>query len=174
MKSAKKLIFIQSPYIIPTKRMMGGFIGEGDFKDIKITALTNSMGSSPNLPAFSGYMNYRKEMVDNGIELYEYQSIDSLHTKAFIIDNNIFALGSFNTDPRSTYLSTESMVIIHSKEAAQKLEEGLLNYLGESLLVAKDYYYVEKEGIEVVPVRPIKKVTLKIMSYIIGLFEHLL
>lgn len=174
MKSAKKSIFIQSPYIIPSRGMIQGFVDESNFIGIDIRALTNSLASTPNLPAYSGYMNHRTEIIDSGMKVYEYQSQDSLHTKAFIIDDDILALGTFNSDPRSTYLSTESMIIIHSNQAAKKLEEGLVPYLDESLLVGVDYEYIEKDGLSALPVPGFKKLTVKLLSYITRFFEYLL
>ncbi|HLS52635.1 MAG TPA: phospholipase D family protein [Tissierellaceae bacterium] len=174
MKTAKNTIFAQSPYIIPNRQMIQGFLDKDEFQDIEINILTNSLASTPNLPAYAGYMNYRKELVDSGLNIYEYQSKDSLHTKSFIIDDDLLAIGSFNSDPRSTYLSTESMVIIHSKEAVEKIEEGLEEYLATSLLVDKDYGYVEKEGVEILPVKPIKRISIKILSLIVRWFEYLL
>lgn len=174
IKSAKKSIFLQSPYIIPSKEMVQGFINETDIKDIEVTALTNSLASTPNLPAYSGYLGYRKGLIDKGIDIYEYQSTDSLHTKSYIIDDDLLIIGSFNTDPRSTFLSTESMLVIHSKQAVGKIEEGLDSYISRSLLVSPDYNYIDRDGIDLVPVSQIKEYTIKILSYLTKWFDFLL
>lgn len=174
IKSAKESIFIQSPYIIPNKQMIQGFLNEDEFNDIEIIALTNSLASSPNLPAYSGYLNHRKQLINSGIKIYEYQSIDSLHTKAFIIDDSLLAIGSFNSDPRSAFLSTESMLVIHSSQAVEKIEEGLENYFKKSLLVGEDYNYLPREDTPITPVSPIKKLAVYSLSYISRWFEFLL
>ena len=44
----------------------------------------------------------------------------TLHTKAFVVDDREVFIGSFNFDPRSAYINTESGVIIHSEELAQQ------------------------------------------------------
>ncbi len=174
MKSAQKSIFVQSPYIIPNKQMIENFLNEDEFRGIDITALTNSLGSTPNLPAYSGYLNHKKELVDSNINIFEFQSEDSLHTKSFIIDDNLLAIGSFNSDPRSTYLSTESMVIIHSTEAVKKIEEGLHNYFDKSLLVSENYNYLPGKDIEITPVSPLRRAVVNILSLITRWFEYLL
>lgn len=174
MKSAKESIFVQSPYIIPNKQMTKGLINKDDFNNIQSTVLTNSLASTPNLPAYSGYLNYRKNLIDNGINIYEYQSTNSLHTKSFIIDDNLLAIGSFNTDPRSAFLSTESMLIIHSNKAVEKIEEGLENYFNKSLLVSKDYNYIPRKAVPIISTNPLKEFVVNILSYITRWFEFLL
>lgn len=174
MKSADDSIFIQSPYIVPNKHMKKGFLDKKNFSNINIDILTNSMASTPNYPAFAAYMNHRKNIVDSNINLYEFQSLDSLHTKSYIIDREILAIGSFNLDPRSAYLNTESMIVIHGEESILELEEVLSHYMNQSLLVDNDYNYVPKENILELKVRSTKKIILNILSYIVRLFEHLI
>lgn len=172
--SAKGSIFIQSPYTIPGKGMLENFLDEGDFKDKTITLLTNSLASSPNYPAFSAYLNHRKNLVDWGMNIYEFQSKNSLHTKAFILDDELMALGSFNADSRSAFLSTESMVVIHGKEAVESLEGDLRSYLDSSLLVGPDYSYIPREGVNELPVPEIKRLIMTLLSYLLKPFEYLL
>lgn len=174
MKAAKSSIFIQSPYVVPSKAMTKGYLNDIDAENIDIFILTNSLASTPNFPAFSGYTNHRKKLVDKGITIFEYQSKDSIHAKAFTIDNDLLAIGTFNADPRSAFLSTESMVVIHSAEAAEKLDEGLMQYIEESLVVDKDYNYIESNNVEEVPVNIVKRVIVFILSHIVRFFEFLL
>lgn len=174
MKYADDSIFIQSPYVIPSKGMIKGFLNKDDFIDKEIFLLTNSLGSTPNLPAYSGYLNHRKSIVDKDINVFEFQSEDSLHTKAFVFDSELVAIGSFNLDHRSAYLSTESMVVIHSAEGVKKLEEGLASYVKESLLVDRDYNYVTDKNVAEIPVHPIKRIIINSLSYIVKWFEYLL
>ncbi len=174
IQSAQKSVFIQSPYVIPSRNMIKNYLDSKDFSDINISILTNSLASTPNPPAFAGYLNHRKKIVDMGINIFEYQSRDSLHAKAFVIDSDLFAIGTFNTDPRSTYLSTESMVIIHSSEGVKHLEEGLMGYMAESLTVDKNYGYSPSEDLEATPVKRSKILLLSFLSFWARLFEFML
>jgi putative cardiolipin synthase len=45
----------------------------------------------------------------------------SLHTKAAVIDEKIAVVGSFNLDPRSNYINTETSVIVHDEKFAKAL-----------------------------------------------------
>ena len=53
----------------------------------------------------------------------------TLHTKAFLVDRHKVFIGSFNFDPRSANLNTESGVIIESAvlgaEFGENVEEGI-------------------------------------------------
>ena len=174
IQAAKKSVFIQSPYVIPNGQMTKGFIDKSLFENIDISILTNSLASTPNLPAYSGYLNHRREIIDHGINIYELQSHDSIHTKSFVIDDDLILIGSFNMDPRSSYLSTESMVVIHSHELVEDFKDVAKEYVDKSLLVGSDYHYITKEGVKEEKVSFIKKFLITSLSYLTRFFEFLL
>lgn len=174
INSAKESVFIQSPYVIPTKKILSSFSNKNKARDVSVSILTNSLGSTPNLPAYSGYLNHRKDLVNLGINIYELQSQDSIHAKSFVIDNNLLLIGSFNLDSRSVNLSTESMVVIHSSHAVNRFEDGIKEYIDQSLLVSPDYEYFPKDGVLKKEVSFIKTFLVKTLSYITKWFEFLL
>ena len=137
---SKNSIFIQSPYVIPSKSIKTTFKQYNIDLD-KIHLLTNSSASSPNLIAFSGYNNHKKNMIDNGLTIYEYQGPGSIHAKTAIFDQQVSIIGTFNVDSRSSYLSTESMVIIDSKEISNTLKKEMQKNLFHSLEVNDNYKY---------------------------------
>lgn len=138
MEHAEHSVFIQSPYVIPTKKM-NRYIDKTKLpKDI--TVLTNSLASTPNVIAFSGYTNQRNNILALGTNVYEYQGKDSLHAKTYILDDRISVVGSFNLDARSAFLSTETMVVIDSVEFTRSLQEEVNSYKANSLVVSKDGY----------------------------------
>lgn len=173
MKYAKESIVIQSPYIIPTKQMQE-YVEPLKVKPEKITFLTNSIASSPNIMAFSGYTNHREGLAKQGANLFEYQGPDSLHAKTFIYDNRISAVGAFNVDSRSAFLSTETMVIIDSVEFAEQLGKELDYYYGKSLKLGANGSYLENPDVEKGEASFFKSILIKVLSYITLLIEHLL
>ena len=64
-------------------------------------------------------------MVDKKIDIYEFQGPGSIHAKTSIYDERTSVNGTFNIDPRSSYISTESIVIIDSEEFAKTLKAEL-------------------------------------------------
>ncbi|MBT8146150.1 MAG: hypothetical protein KJN90_04810 [Gammaproteobacteria bacterium] len=98
--------------------------------------ITNSFAANNQFAAHAGYAPSRTALLKAGIDLYESLpnadvigaelvaatgSRATLHTKAFIIDEQDFFIGSFNFDPRSANLNTESGVIIHSPPLAEAM-----------------------------------------------------
>ena len=174
-QKAEKSIFLQSPYIIPSKKMMTGFFNEIQKDGVKLKVLTNSRASTPNYLAFSVYLNYRNKMVESGADIYEYHGEHSIHTKAYGIDDDMSLIGSFNIDPRSAFLSTETMVVIHSKEIKNQLDDMTNEYEKKSLLIGEDYKYIINESsIEERSVSMFKNILLKIIGFCGRFFEFLL
>ena len=143
-----------------------------DYK--KVTMLTNSLSSSPNPLAIAGYMNGKKEIIDNGVDIYEYQGPKSIHSKTYIIDEYISVIGSFNFDARSSYINTESMVVIYSEVFAENLKENIQVDFDNSLKLGKDYLYVDNDDIEEGQVSIFKEIIAKILSKIVWFLDYLL
>lgn len=172
-EEAQEYIFIQSPYVIPSREMKTKF-KKYQVDLTKANMLTNSQYSSPNVLAMSGYFNNRKSIVDSGVQLYEYQSTNSLHGKTYIFDDAISAVGSFNLDARSSYINSESMVIISSKEFTDKLKNNIQVDLDNSLRVDRDYSYVNDDSVEEGNVSIFKRIITKILSKISLFLDYLL
>ena len=166
-EAAEKSVFVQSPYIIPT-RSMRSYWNFDELNRKEVYILTNSLLSSPNFFGSAGYKKYRKKIIDSGVNVYEFQGPGSIHAKSYIYDNRIAAIGSFNLDERSTHLSTETMVIIDSVELVENLEKEIGKQMNNSLKVDKDYSFVENPLIEEGNVSFIKSIivnTLFILNY---------
>ncbi len=134
-------ILSETPYLF---LMPGTFniIDELRKRDVRIRILTNSLASTDNVIAFSGYFKQRQMILKAGVELYELKSEPelresviqryallenkpplALHAKTAVFDRQVVFLGSFNLDPRSTHLNTEIGVLIYSDELAQQVAE---------------------------------------------------
>lgn len=125
---------IISPYFIP------GRLGVNKFKQLRqnnvnIDILTNSLATNDVIMAHGGYAPYRKTLLKEGIHLYELKPFGpqdksllgshgaSLHTKAFLVDDNIGFVGSFNFDARSAKLNTEMGVLFSQATIADGLKQ---------------------------------------------------
>ncbi|NOH24173.1 phospholipase D family protein [Vibrio europaeus] len=135
-ESAEKSILIQTPYLVTTKSDRK-FLRQLVDKGVEIKILTNSLASNDNLEAFSGYQRNRSALLKTGVEIYEFKPdakvrqrvmtehmfkrlpttpIFGLHAKTMTIDEHITIVGTYNFDPRSANLNTESFTVIHSPE----------------------------------------------------------
>ena len=142
VKQAHKQVTIQSPYLILTSEAKALF-KELIKRGVKIRINTNSLAASDNMQAFSGYRNQRNMLKKMGVEVYEfrpdaesqknlmtrYQRIKhpkfSLHAKTVVVDSSKVYIGTFNLDPRSVNLNTETGVIIDNNVLAKQVEAAI-------------------------------------------------
>ena len=71
LENAKSSILIQSPYLIMPEGGIEFFKGLID-KGVRVRISTNSLASTDNIQAFSGYAGQRKDLLRAGVEVYEY------------------------------------------------------------------------------------------------------
>jgi putative cardiolipin synthase len=121
-----------TPYLVPTRGELE-ILRTLRARNVRIRILTNSLNSTNQISAHAGYMHYRRQLLDEGIELYEVRSqlgassrgsgqsralsrygTYGLHGKLLVFDRRALYAGSMNFDQRSRYLNTEIGVIIHS------------------------------------------------------------
>jgi putative cardiolipin synthase len=145
INKAESETLIQSPYLIVPKSTIQLFKVLIE-KGVGIKISTNSLASTDNLMAYSGYHNIRSELLAIEVALYEYKPslanqqelhqrylqmkssppIFAIHAKSMVIDKKIAAIGTFNVDPRSINLNTEVGVIIPDAVSALELH-GLIS-----------------------------------------------
>ena len=137
---ARESIVIQSPYLVMSdnaKALFGAAVARG----VRVRILTNSLASTDNMQAFSGYRNQRKQLLEMGLDIREYKPdpanrnalmsranppatppLFALHAKSMVVDGKIAYIGTFNFDPRSENLNTEVGVIVHHPALARRLQ----------------------------------------------------
>jgi cardiolipin synthase len=61
-------------------------------------------------------MGYLRELQAVGARVFRYQG-RMLHSKAWLIDDRLAAMGSANLDGRSLFLNHEIMLLLHSRDS---------------------------------------------------------
>ena len=136
---AQESIVIQSPYLVMSGRAKALF-RDAVARGVKVRILTNSLASTDNMQAFSGYRNQRRQLLKMGLDIREYKPdpanrsalmsranppetppLFALHAKSMVVDGMTAYIGTFNFDPRSENLNTEVGVIVHHAGLAQRL-----------------------------------------------------
>ncbi len=162
-------IIVQSPYVI-FSRPMRQMLAEYDLDNI--TLLTNHPYTNPNILAVSGYLRIRQDLAES-TTLYEYQKPLSLHTKTLIFGDEISVIGSINIDPRSAYLSTESVVVIYDEAFNTYMRSVIDTYLEDSLEVNGDLRYNEGT-IEPIEYSQSRVILARIMKFLTYFFDEML
>lgn len=166
MKNAKERVKIHTPYII-CNDMMSNTWKEIAERVPDFSIMTNSVANNGNPFGSADYARNRNRILNTGIDIWEYEGGYSYHGKSILIDDDLSVIGSFNMDMRSTYLDTELMLVIRSKEINKQLEEGMMEYERVSRQVLEDGTYRDPYHVE--PIELTKKRQRKIF-----LVQHLL
>ena len=143
LKKPEKSVDIISAYFVPEEKGEQ-HLSQMAQQGVQVRVLTNSFKANDVALVHAFYAKYRKDLLKNGVELYEFLpaipealqnknnveiskqlkvslkglSRSSLHAKMMALDDKQVFIGSFNFDPRSSNLNTEIGVILDSKPLA--------------------------------------------------------
>jgi putative cardiolipin synthase len=133
--AATSELILVTPYLVPTPGEMQ-LLHDLRQRNVRVRVLTNSLNSTNELSAQAGYDHNRKQLLREGVELYELraklgnshgsgQSAQmsrygnfGLHAKLLVFDRKRLYAGSMNFDQRSRRLNTETGLIIDSPDLA--------------------------------------------------------
>ncbi len=144
LRLAKHSVTIQSPYLIPDEVTLALF-HELTERGVVVRISTNSMANNDNLKALSGYINRRKDILKTGVQVFEFKPEPSIqkklqeryknfnrekpifviHAKTLVIDGTKLFVGTFNLDPRSMHLNTESGIFMEQSQVASEVEKAI-------------------------------------------------
>ena len=139
LQSAEEELIVLSPYFVPRKTGIEIF-SELQARGVQVTIVTNSLAANNQIIVHGGYAPSRKPLLKSGVRIYEVRpdadvrgteivaasgAKTTLHTKAFLIDRKEVFIGSFNFDPRSANLNTESGVLIRSQRMGEMFGRNL-------------------------------------------------
>jgi putative cardiolipin synthase len=133
--AAESSINIISPYFVPGDNVTAALIGAAGLgKQVRV--LTNSLVANDVAAVHGGYARYRRRLLEGGVQLWELKpagsatssslfgsSGASLHTKALSSDGQQLFVGSYNIDPRSTWLNCEQGVLVDDAVLTGQLDD---------------------------------------------------
>ena len=143
VEAAKHEIVIQSPYLVLSDEVRELF-KRALARGVRIRIHTNSLASTDNLQAFSGYRKQRRALLKMGLEIYEFKPdsasrqtlmsrvspppvppVFAVHAKSMVVDSDVAVIGTFNLDPRSQNLNTEVGVVVHNARLARQVQTAI-------------------------------------------------
>lgn len=144
LRKARKRVTIQSPYLVLPKGALQLF-RELMARGVEVRIVTNSLASTDNLQAFSGYYKQRRQILKSGIKVFEFKPdpairrelmerypklekkapVFAIHAKTMVIDGETLFIGTFNLDPRSANLNTEVGVLVANPLLAGQVERSM-------------------------------------------------
>ena len=157
MQSAQRELLIVNAYIIPGDRSIE-MLQKMRSRGVTTKILTNSLASHDVPAVNSHYKQWRKRLLDAGVELHEVRhdaaiqplvsdtppiraKFMGLHSKGMVVDRQRVYIGSMNFDPRSAFINTEMGLIVDSAGLA-----GALAALVERDMHPSNSWRVELDG----------------------------
>lgn len=141
--SAKKYVYIQTPYFIP----------DDSLQDIlRIVALSgvDVKIMIPNKPdhlfVYWATFSYIGDLLNAGAEVYIYQN-GFLHAKTIIVDGKIASVGTANIDVRSFRLNFEVNAFLYDQGLSERLLDAFYNDIQHSTQMTKTLYRNRSLGI---------------------------
>lgn len=134
MRDARTSLDIISPYFVPGDEGSAQLVARAT-GGVKVQVLTNSLAANDVASVHGGYSRHRKALLEGGVQVWELKPLArseantslagssgaSLHTKALSADGTMLFVGSYNLDPRSTWLNCEQGVIVEDAALAEQL-----------------------------------------------------
>lgn len=142
--TAHKEIIIQSPYLVMSDGAIELF-RQAIARGVRIRINTNSLASTDNIQAFSGYRSQRDRLLSMGLDIREYKPNPAIqrkltagsllapqkpptfaiHAKTMVVDSKTVFIGTFNFDPRSENLNTEVGMIVENESLANAVASAI-------------------------------------------------
>lgn len=132
--SAKKSIWIATPYFIPSKAIRTALSIAGR-KGIDVRLMVPEI--SDGFLTQYGTRSYFGELLEAGVDIYMYQK-GFMHQKIMIIDGELASIGTANMDLRSLNLNFEVNVFLYQSQSVQDLVHYYLDDISESVEVQRE------------------------------------
>lgn len=163
MEHAEEKVVLHTPYAVLDTRMEAG-MGEIAEKVEDFSMVLNSVENGDNLVASSDYLLHKKDILQTGVQLYEFDGGDSSHGKSILIDDDMAVIGSYNLDMRSTYMDTELMLAVHGEEFAAELKGYMDTFQEKCRKVLDESRYEVPENVKIRELPWKKKVIFRILG----------
>jgi len=134
INSAKKYIYIQTPYFIPSSRII---------KALQTAALSGIdvcltiPERSDNVFVGAATLSFVKSLLNHNVKVHLFQT-GFIHSKLIVIDDMLTIIGSANMDVRSFELNFEASAFIYDEASAKTAKEIFLHDLKDSRLIIED------------------------------------
>jgi len=138
IQAASSHCYIRTQYIVLPDCFLKDVLINESQRGLDIRIIINSFQTSQHLNFGVGYfvtLNYLKPLIDAGVRIYEQKGMpenngkDYHHTKEFLFDQKLMAIGSFNATVRSAYIESENLLFTKDKKLCKHRESFFLEDL---------------------------------------------
>lgn len=136
---ARCSVVIETPYFLMSARLKRA-LADALARGVRVKVLTNSLQTTDHRAIAAGFTNQKQcFLLPRGADVWELAgSNHHLHAKSAVIDGSIAFVGSYNFDPRSEYLNTETGVIACDPEIAAWVDASIRQHMQGSYHIGSD------------------------------------
>lgn len=131
ISNAKKYVHIMTPYLILDDQMVAAMSFAAK-SGVDVVILM------PHIPdkwyAYTLARTYYEELIRAGVKIYEYTP-GFVHSKVFVVDDEVATVGTVNLDYRSLYLHFECGVLLYNSKGVHYVEKDFKDSLAVSHLI---------------------------------------
>lgn len=172
MAAAENKVVLHTPYAVLDSQMEEGMEEiAGNVEDFSM--ILNSIENGDNVVASSDYRLHKKDIIDTGVQIYEFDGGDSTHGKSVLIDDDLAIIGSYNLDMRSTYMDTELMLAVQGEEFSRELKGHMDVFQEKCRKVLDEKNYEVPDGLTVQALPLKKKIIFSILGPLLQPFRYL-
>lgn len=140
LQSAKKRIWICTPYLYPTDEIINILIRNSK-AGLDVRIYLPRLNDNKKFIINLNHSQYEK-LLNANIKIFEVDCF--LHSKSVIIDDDLAIIGTANFDPRALWVNYESLCIVKSKKLNQKLRVDIEKNEKYSKMITLDNYHKDK------------------------------
>ena len=122
VRGARSSITIANSYFVPPRRLRRHLKAAAE-RGVEVRVLTNSLESTDAWWMYYASINYYKELITAGVQIFQFNGTETMHAKTMLIDDELAVIGSFNLDPRSAIDNSEAMLLVREGAAVQQLQD---------------------------------------------------
>ncbi len=175
LNGAKQSLQIMTPYFVPGTDGMRSLV-DAAAAGVQVSVVTNTLAVADHVTVHGAYRWYRKRLLAAGVRLYEVRARrpprPMLHGKAFIVDEVLGFVGSFNFDLRSAFLNTEMGIVFDDPQllAALQAEFDWCRAPDQAYRLTLEGRFVawQRDGSELQKLEPGTGASRRTLSFVIG------
>lgn len=145
ISSARKSIYIQTPYFIPDSSVLDA-LRVASLSGVEVNVMI------PNKPdhmfVYWATLSYIGEMLRAGAKVYQYSN-GFVHAKTLVVDEEIASVGTANIDFRSFKLNFEVNAFIYDEAIAQRLSQDFREDMLVSELLTMEKYLERSKWVRI-------------------------
>ena len=116
--AAQKTLVITNPYFVPDDSLMTAITSAAQ-RGVDVTLINSEV--SDQFLVSNAERSYYEDLLNAGVQIYQYNAPILLHSKTMSIDDEIAVIGSSNLDMRSFHLNLEVTLICYDAQVVADL-----------------------------------------------------